>query len=159
MFFLICAAPALAQGTAISFGSSEHDGNLPVEVTSEELDVDQSTGIAVFTGDVLVIQGEMRLFAERVTVEYTPQSTDDSGGINRVLANGEVTIVRGPEAAEGDDAVYTLATGMVVMTGDVMVTQGPNVVLGDRLSVNLDDGAGVVEGNVKTIFQPAGASE
>ena len=150
------APQVAAQGTTISFGSTNDDRDQPVEVTSEELDVDQAGGKAVFTGDVLVIQGDTRMFADIVTVEYTPATDTNAGGIDRVLATGEVTLVRGPEAAEGEEAVYTLATGTVVMKGSVIVTQGPNIILGDRMRVKVDDGSGLVEGNVRTIFQPAG---
>ena len=148
---VVAGLPAHAQG--ISFGPFRQDPEEPVEVTSERLEVDQEGGIATFIGDVLVVQGEMRLTAPRVRVEYTP---GDEGGIDEMHATGGVTMVNGEETAEGADAVYAVEAGTVVMTGDVIVTQGSNVVAGERLYVDLDTGTGTMEGRVRTIFRQDG---
>ena len=64
---VLAAAPALAQSSG--FGRAQ-DTKLPVEVTAEQLSVDQKTGKATFSGKVLIGQGQMRLSADRVTVTY-----------------------------------------------------------------------------------------
>ncbi len=140
--------PALGQG--IQLGPFRQDPEEPVEVTSERLEVDQNAGVATFIEDVVVVQGEMRLTAPRVRVEY---STGDQGQIELMHATGGVTMFNGAETAEGDEAVYRVSLGTVVMTGDVIVTQGPNVLAGQRLDVDLDTGMGTMEGRVRTIFQ------
>lgn len=145
---LLAGLPAHSQG--ITFGPFRQDPEEPVEVTSERLEVDQEGGIAIFIGDVIVVQGQMRLTAPRVRVEYTP---GDEGGIDEMHATGGVTMVNGEETAEGSEAVYSVAAGTVVMTGDVIVTQGRNVVAGQRLDVDLDTGTGTMEGRVRTIFR------
>lgn len=142
------AWPAFGQG--IDFGPFRQDPGEPVEVTSDRLEVDQESGIATFIGDVLVVQGEMRLTAPRVRVEYT---TGEAGRIDLMHATGGVTMVSGEETAEGEEAVYSVDAGTVVMTGDVIVTQGPNVLAGQRLDVDLDTGTGTMEGRVRTIFR------
>ena len=149
IFLVLAAWPAFGQG--IEFGPFRQDPEQPVEVTSERLEVDQEGGIATFIGDVIVVQGQMRLTAPRVRVEYT---TGEAGRIERMHATGGVTMVNGEETAEGDEAVYAVDGGTVVMTGDVIVTQGPNVISGDQLDVDLDSGRGTMEGRVRTIFQP-----
>ena len=155
--FLMCG-PALtaAQGTDVAFGQGPTDSSLPVEVTSDSLRVDQTSGTAIFTGNVLVGQGQMRLSANEVRVEYVMVDGKSTGEIARVLATGDVTFVSGPEAAEGAAADYDLATGTMLMTGDVIMTQGQSVLSGERLVVNMEDGTGVMEGRVKTILQNAG---
>ena len=57
------------------------------------------------------------------------------------------------EAAESDNAVYTLSNDIIIMTGNVLVTQGQTALSSDKLTYNLDTGDGVMEGNVKTILQ------
>ena len=148
---LLAALPAHGQG--IAFGPFRQDPEEPVEVTSERLEVDQDSGIATFIGDVIVVQGQMRLTAPQVRVEYTP---GDEGGIDEMHATGGVTMVNGEETAEGSEAVYAVVDGTVVMTGDVIVTQGPNVIAGERLDVDLDTGTGTMEGRVRTIFRQDG---
>lgn len=145
--------PASAQGAAVSFGGIRADTRLPVEVTADALTVSQTDGTAIFVGNVLVGQGEMRLSAEQVTVEY---GAGDQSRIERLHAKGGVTLVSGAEAAEAEEAVYTVDTGEVVMTGSVLLTQGGNTLAGERLVVDLATGTGRMEGRVRTVLQPGG---
>lgn len=151
---LALPVPALSQGAKVAFGGLKQDTSLPVEITADSLEVNQTDGQATFTGNVLVGQGELRLSAARIEVEY-----DDGGqGIKTLTATGGVTIVNATDAAEAQEAVYTIASGNVVMTGNVLLTQGPNAISGERLVLNLRDGTGVMEGRVKTVFTPGGGT-
>lgn len=149
---LLAAGAAAAQGTSISLGSLEHDTSLPVEVTSDTLNVANDEGRAVFDGNVVVIQGPMRLAAAKIEVQY---STDAGGGndITKMTATGGVTFANGDDAAESREAVYDPDAGTLVMTGEVLLTQGPSVISGERLVVNLASGTGTMEGRVRTLFQ------
>lgn len=140
-----------AQGTNVALGSLKGDPTLPVEVTSDQLSVDQAGGFATFTGNVLVGQGTLRMTAATVRVEYGP----DGQTVERIHATGGVTLSNGIEAAEGQEAVYTLPTGSVLMTGDVLLTQGASAITGNQLTVDLNTGTGVMEGRVQTVFVPA----
>lgn len=142
------AASATAQGTNISFGSFKSDPTLPVEVTADTLDVDQSSGAATFVGNVLIGQGEMRLAAAKVLVVYN----QDSSGIDRLEATGGVTLVSGPDAAEAERADYTIDDGLIVMNGNVLLTQGPSTLSADSMTVNLITGTAQMVGRVKTIL-------
>lgn len=155
---ICCAAAgaALAQETEITFGSSTSAADEPVEVTADGLRVDQTDGTAIFTGNVLVGQGQLRLSADEVRIEYLMADGESTGEIGRVLATGNVTFVNGPEAAEGDIADYAVPEGTMLMTGNVILTQGQNVLSGEKLVVNMDDGTGVMEGRVKSILQTGG---
>lgn len=149
----VLASPLAAQQADIRFGGLQQDTSLPVEVTSDSLSVDQATGAAVFTGNVMAKQGEMRLTAGAIRVEYTA----DGDGIDRLIATDGVTLVSPTDAAEAREAVYTIASGTVVMTGDVLLTQGRAAISGEKLSVNLKDGTGTMTGRVRTVFTPGGA--
>lgn len=150
------AAPVLAQGTQVSIGGGGHDTSQPVEISADEFRLDQTAGTATFLGNVLVIQGDMRLAAERLTAEYR----DDEGTrrIVRLLASGGVTVVAGDETAEAADAVHEVDSGSLRLQGDVMLTQGPAFLSGDALVVDLRSGAGTMSGRVRTLFQPGGGS-
>lgn len=146
---LLVAGSASAQGT-VAFGTMTQDTSLPIEVTAAALAVDQETGVAIFTGDVVVVQGEMRLTAQRVMVVYS----EDESRVARMEATGGVTLVSGPDAAESDRADYSVDSGVVVMRGNVLMTQGPNALTSDEATVNLTDGTAQMGGRVKTILQP-----
>lgn len=155
--FLILAAllalPLPAAAQTVAFGGIKADTRAPVEVTAETLKVDQSTGQANFTGNVLIGQGQMRLSADSVTVTYAQGGQQKIKTLN---ASGGVTLVNGPDAAEAKEAVYDVETGNIVLTGDAIVTQGQNVLAGDRIEVNLTDGTANVAGRVRSVLQPGG---
>lgn len=148
--FAALATGAEAQGMQVAFGGAAQDSDLPVEVTSENLDVSQTDGTAIFTGNVLIGQGEMRLSAPRVLVVYLP----DGSGIARLEASGGVTLVSGEDAAEAQSADYNVQTGMIEMAGDVLLVQGNAALTADRLSVDTVAGTARMTGQVKTILQP-----
>ncbi|NOC85426.1 lipopolysaccharide transport periplasmic protein LptA [Ruegeria sp. HKCCD6228] len=143
------AATATAQEAQVAFGSANADPSLPVEVTSETLNVNQEDGSAEFLGNVVVIQGEMRLTAERVLVIYN----EERSAIERMEATENVVLVSPPDAAEGDWAEYTIDSGVIVMKGNVLLTQGPSIISGDQMNANLTTGTATMTGRVKTILQ------
>ncbi len=136
----------------MGFGNGDFDRSAPVEVAADNLEIDENTGQAILTGNVVIEQGDLRLSADRVTVEYT--TLDGEREIDRLNANGNVLITSGEDAAEGANAVYILATSEILMDGEVLVTQGPNVLAGDRMSIDLEAGAGTVTGRVRSTLQP-----
>ena len=147
---LICtlapaAGPAAAQA-AMSFGGDGQDTGQPVEVTADNLSVQNDGAHAVMTGSVVIAQGEMRLAADRVEVDYA------EGQISKMVATGNVTLVQGADAAEAKSADYDVARGTVILEGDVLVTQGPSSVLADRATVNLATGDAVMEGRVRSVL-------
>ena len=158
---LICAFTiwfpyfAAAQGAQIAFGNTEQNSNLPVEVTADNLNVNQEDGTAIFTGNVLIGQGEMRLSAPRVMVVYKK----DQSGIEELQATGGVTLVSGEDAAEAREADYNIDTGLIEMEGDVLLIQGINALTGDKMFVDTKAGTARVTGRVKTILQPEGGNQ
>jgi len=146
---LILAMPVLAQGTSVAFGTIRQDTGLPVEATADNLSVDPATGNAIFEGNVVIGQGEMRLSAARVKIVYR----SGGEGIQRLEATGGVTLVSGPDAAEAERADYNIDDGTIVMTGNVLLAQGPSALTADRMSVRLSDGTAKMSGSVKTILQ------
>lgn len=146
---LCCAAPVLAQGTNVTFGTLTQDTTLPVEVTADNLSVDQSSGTAEFTGNVLIGQGDMRLTAKRVLVTYR----SENAGIAKLEATGGITLVTGDDAAEADRAEYNIDTGEIEMTGNVLLTQGASALTAEKMFVDLRTGNARMSGRVKTILQ------
>lgn len=134
----------------MAFGTSPADPSQPVEVTADSLNVNQTDGSAEFSGEVLVIQGAMRMTADRVFVIYDSAASR----IARLEATGEVVLVNGPDAAESDRAEYSIDSGVVVMSGNVLLTQGPSLLSSDRMVVNLTTGTAEMAGRVKTILNP-----
>lgn len=146
------AVSASAQQAKVAFGDLNQDTTLPVEVSADQLAVNNADGTAVFSGNVLVTQGEMKLAATEVLVKYTP----DQKAIDQLVASGGVTITNLGDAAEAQEAVYTIDSGVIVLTGNVLLAQGPSAMAGQKLTINLKDGTGIMEGRVTTTFVPGG---
>lgn len=147
----LAGIPAGAQ--TVAFGGVKADTSAPVEVTADTLKVDQATGQATFTGNVLIGQGAMRLKAASVTVRYAKGGQQKIEALN---AAGGVTLVSGPDAAEASEAVYDVGAGTIALSGDAIVTQGKDVLAGDRIEVDLRSGTARVAGRVRTVLQPGG---
>ncbi len=143
---------ASAQDATVAFGGLKQDTTLPVEVQADQLAVNNADGTAVFSGNVLVGQGEMRLGAGEVRVKYSP----DGKAIEQLVATGGVTISNLADAAEAREAVYSIDTGIIVMSGDVLLTQGASAIAGQKLTIDLKAGTGIMEGRVSTTFVPGG---
>lgn len=149
----LSAASGLTQGAPVPFGGLKHDAGLPVEITADALALDQAAGTAVFTGGVKVGQGALRLAADRIEVFYADNGTA-TGQVSRMLAEGNVTLSNGEEAAEARTATYDVASGTIEMEGDVLLTQSANALSSERLRIDLNTGTGTLEGRVQTIFVP-----
>lgn len=147
----VFAVPATAQ-TNINLGGIAADPSAPVEVTADNLNVDQDTGSAVFSGNVVIGQGDLRLSAPSVQVTYAA----DSGDITRLQATGGVTFATATEAAEAQSADYNLASGLLTLNGNVLLTQGQSALSADSMVLDLNAGTAQMNGRVRTVFQQDG---
>ncbi|MDX8349331.1 LptA/OstA family protein [Cognatiyoonia sp. IB215446] len=144
----LCAGTALAQ-TSIDLGGVEVDTSAAIEVTADSLAVDQDTGSAVFSGNVVIGQGDLRLSAGLVEVIYVAESS----AIARLIATDGVTFVTASEAAEAQDADYNVETGLLTLNGDVLLTQGASAISAETMIINLTDGTATMDGRVRTVLQ------
>ena len=148
---LLLAGHALGQAQ-VNLGGLSVDPSAAVEVAAESLSIDQATGQAIFEGDVVIAQGNLRLTAARVEVVYG----ETAGEITRFRATGGVTIVTETEAAEAQEAEYDLTEGVLRLTGDVLLTQGASAIAAERMVIDVESGAAQMDGRVRTTFQQGG---
>ena len=148
-----CAALFLAGGafaqTSVALGGLSVDTSAAIEISADSLSIDQDTSTAVFDGNVIIGQGDLRITAGRVEVVYG----NDTTKIARLLASGGVTFVTTTEAAEAQQADYDITTGLLVLTGEVLLTQGASAISAGRMVINVTDGTALMDGRVRTILQ------
>jgi lipopolysaccharide export system protein LptA len=149
----VMAVAAFAQGTTVPFGSLMDESGLPVEISADTLSVDQADGSAVFEGNVLVVQGNLRLSAGKLRVEYATGDNDNGTGIARLVASGEVILIADGEKAEANEATYDLAGNRVILDGEVLLATGNSAILSEHAEIDLATGKAVLEGRVRTILQ------
>ena len=137
---LFAVAPAMGQS-----GIRGHDGNAPVDVGADRIEVQDRNNRAIFSGNVVAQQGNLRFNSARLTVVYA-----NSGGsgtdIQRLEASGGVTLRSPTETARSQFAIYDVDRGIVTMIGGVTLNQGGNHVQGGRLVLDLDSHRAVMDG-------------
>lgn len=137
-------------GTNVAFGGLKTDTSQPVQVTADQLAVNQANGTAIFTGNVVIVQGTMKVQAGKVQVNYSA----DKKAIQSLHAEGGVTVAAGTDAATSDTADYMPDTGELILQGSVVLTQGGAAISGQKLTLSLNSGLGTMAGRVTTIFTP-----
>ena len=147
--FAVLLASSVAAQTNIDLGGITTDPNAAVEVAADSLSVDQDTGTAIFDGNVVIGQGDLRIAAGRAEVVYDGAS----GNIASFAASGGVTFATATEAAEAQNATYDLTNGQLILTGEVLLTQGPSALSADRMTIDVNTGNAQMEGRVRTVFQ------
>ncbi|MDO7665848.1 MAG: lipopolysaccharide transport periplasmic protein LptA [Loktanella sp.] len=148
---LLLGTAANAQ-TNIDLGGISADPKAPIEVSADNLSVDQDSGTAVFSGNVVIGQGDLRLSAGSVRVVYS----DSTGDIAQLLATDGVTLVTDSEAAEAATADYNLTTGILTLSGSVLLTQGASALSAEQMTIDLNSGRAQMSGRVRTVFQQDG---
>jgi lipopolysaccharide export system protein LptA len=133
------------------------DPDAPIEIEADTLEVEQNAQTATFIGNVVAVQGTMRLRADRLIVTYaqkddaTSSATDTSGGteITRIDAKSNVHVMsEDDQSASGDWAIYMVANSNITMGDAVILRQGENVIRGQKLNIDLNSGQARVEGGV-----------
>jgi len=134
--------------------TSGFDRNQPVEITAQQLEVLQLERQSIFTGDVVAVQGEMTLHADKLIV-YLQEAQQQ---IDRLEAIGGVKFVQLDRVATADRAVFQQVDEVLILTGNAVVTQGGNSVSGDEITLFIQEDRTVVKGSktnrVKAVIVP-----
>ena len=146
--FLSVSFGVAATAQQIAFGNIANNPDAALEITADQLSVNQQDGTAIFDGNVVIGQGVMRLAAGRVLVVYAAGDQK----IERLEATGGVTLVNGNDAAEAERAEYSIVNNEVVMNGNVLLTQGRNSLTSESMTLDLATGTARMNGRVKTIL-------
>lgn len=90
----------------------------PVDIRSDELLVLQKHSKAVFSGNVRVVQGELKITCRKLEVSYAGgDGRRDTGDIERMVFSGQVLIELEQRRGHCEQAVYQRRTGRIICTG------------------------------------------
>lgn len=123
----------------------------PIEVTADTLEVSQHDEVAVFVGNVVAVQGDMRLTSDRMEVFYRTGEKAEGGEkqpISKIHVKGNVLMKSPQETARAREGVYNVDKNVLTLHNDVVLTRGENVVKGQGLEYNLTTGKSKVTGGV-----------
>lgn len=153
LLVMLMASPALGQDVQIAFGQSLRLDSSPIEVTADLLQVDQTSGASEFSGNVVAVQGDMRISSDSLRLEYAPGAREGTQRISRMMASGSVVMTTPTEAIESREAVYSPDAQTMEMIGDVVLVQGANMLSGERFIADLRTGSGRMIGRVRTVIR------
>jgi LPS-assembly protein len=111
------------------------DNQQPITITSDEANF-VSKGTSVFIGNVIAVQGDKMIYADKATVEHNAES----GQLETITATGNVKIMQPGLRVDGSKAVAHIATDRKVIdnavyrlyerhargTADILVVNGQN---------------------------------
>jgi lipopolysaccharide export system protein LptA len=161
------------------FGTNSKE---PIKIDADRLEVFNKEQRAVYTGNVVAIQGDTTIKCPTMIVYFERQNRnagaagaaagasagqpaaapanaegEQEGGtsLKRVEAKGGVTVISKDQIATGNEGVFDRGSNRIILTGNVALSQGENVTKGDKLVYNTESGVAVVEGGrVKGFFVP-----
>ena len=148
----------------------------PIQIDADRLEVFSKEQRAVYTGNVVAVQGDTTIKSATMIVFYDRQQDRAAAGgaqaqqaaaaqteggtqLRRVEAKGGVTVISKDQVATGNDGVFDRASNKIVLTGNVALSQGDNVTKGEKLIYDTETGVALVEsgasnGRVKGFFVP-----
>ena len=159
----VAAVPAAAQtATQGRLSGLKMSGNEPIQIESDRLEVREKENIAIFSGNVSVVQGPTLLKAGKLTVYYakggTGSAATGSAAIDKLQVDGKVYVKSDNQVATGDNGTFDMKSEILVLSGkEVVLSEGTNVLKGCKLTVDMKTGQANVEGcggRVIGLFQP-----
>lgn len=139
---------AYSQNMTNSFSGFSQNSDEPIQIEANQLDIYDKENKAIFSGNVVVVQGVttmktklLKVFYQNRTGKVVPnQNNNKNKSIKRLEASGGVVVVTSTDnqAASADFATFKMATQMIIMCGSVVVSQGKNIMKGEQLEVNLE---------------------
>lgn len=133
------------------------DEGQPIDISADELealrDADGAERV-IFTGNVRVVQGSLRITADRLEAVY-PRGAGGRPG--RIEATQNVRIAQDGAEARCNDAVFEERVGRITCSapdGAATLRRGGDVVRGDRIEFDLRKGVLKVRGRARVSIQP-----
>ena len=145
---LALPAAAAQSNPAATLGIS---ADQPIAVNADNFMADLNAETGTYTGNVLVVQGQVKLRANEVTVAAP------GGKAARMEARGNVIVDSPSGTARGTSAVYDVPGQVIRLAGPVVLTKDQNVMRGNALVVEVATGRASLTGGVATPGQGTGS--
>jgi lipopolysaccharide export system protein LptA len=153
-------APASSDSASIFPGTSSKE---PISIDADKLVYYDKERKAVYSGNVVVIQGDtkmtcsvMNVYLDRAPTQGAPAPTNGQSGptadsgVKHLDATGPVTVISKTQVATGDNGSYDKAEDKVWLIGHVTLSDGQNVTKGDKLTYDLKSGLATVDTSAKS---------
>lgn len=146
-----CLAPAcLALST---------DSEQPIEIEADFAELDDEEGTTVYVGNVVVVQGSIRMTGDRLRVNFTPNRDLKDAYLEGRLATFKQTPDNSEEDVEGEAMTieYHALENLIFLIDKAKVTQGQRLTQGHR--INYDTERSIVTVRSARATSPDAATE
>ena len=163
------AVPQVDTGVPNALQGFSQNKDKPIQIEAQQLDVRDKDKVAIFTGNVVVVQGDTTMKCKTLHVFYEQDESKGAPskgtmkaaqpgpggkqGIKRLEARGGVIVIQKEQTATGETGIFEMKTNTVTLEGNakdgVVIAQGTNVLRGERLIVDLTTSAARVEGRAR----------
>lgn len=125
--------------------------NKKVEIDSDELKYFTEANKAIFKGNVVATQGEMKLYSNECVVLFEKKSEKaEQNSVKSIELSGKVKIITLKEHIESDKGFYDTAKGTITLIGNVKLFQDKNTLYGDKLVHNVNTGESIITSSGKS---------
>jgi lipopolysaccharide export system protein LptA len=158
-FAALAALAVLYQGCGAAFAQDAVEsrltglrlnGDQPIEIESDKLEVLEQESKAIFTGNVSVTQGPTIMKSGSMIVYYAKDggsAATGSSNIERLEVDNKVYVKSDNQVATGDKGTFDMKTEVLVLSGsEVVLSEGSNVLRGCKLTVQMKSGQAQVDG-------------
>lgn len=142
----------LVLGAAAAALAQQAEEDLTV-ITSERLTFDYKKKFALFEENVVVVDPQMKIFADKMTVLF-----DEADKAKTITAEGKVNILQEDKKSYSDTATYDVPTGKIVLRGSPRVTRGKDILTAETITFWRDDNRMLCEPKARLIIYPEGGS-
>ena len=155
LLFAVLAVPGgiAEEKKAVRLGEM---GRQPIEITADRLNADSASESVTFEGNVVAIQADVTLHADRLFAEYSREERN----IEKITAEGNIRVIQGGKEARAARAIFYNLEQRIVLTGGADLTQGENTLQGDTVTIYLRENRSVVTGGkggrVRAVLHPGG---
>lgn len=115
-----------------------------INITSDSLVVNNKSKVAIFSGHVIAIKGNLKILSDILHVLYTKKNK-----IKMLIATGNVHIIKGKDNITGGKAVYHNKSKIAIITKNPVAYEGKNKIVGEKIMINFKTGISTVLGGVK----------
>ncbi|WP_236024946.1 LptA/OstA family protein [Arenibaculum pallidiluteum] len=110
-----------------------------VVTARDSLEYWEGRQLAVARGDAVAVRERNKVQADLLVGQFA-ETTPGQLEMERMDAQGNVTITTPTDIARGREGTYNLRTEIATLTGNVRLTRGPNQLVGDAAEVNMRTG-------------------
>ncbi len=116
------------------------DSDQPITIDADTATYDEAAGLSVYTGNVVSVQGSIRVYSEKLVVHIKNEEPE-----KLVFTGNPARFKQSPEGG-GDDIVGEAATGeyhpdksLLVLRGNAVVRQGSNTYSSDYIEYDIQN--------------------